>query len=84
MPYDWRIVNTIQKVIDEGKDIISTNNTCEAKCWIVKSKFLMDLNWDIILRYQGSRDDSISKLLDELANITIEVLGVDCECSYMH
>jgi hypothetical protein len=84
MQYDWRIVDTIKKVVDEGKEIVATNNTCEAKCWVAKSKFLMGLNWDIILRYQGSREDNISKLLDELASTTIEVLGVDCECNYIH
>lgn len=81
MQYNWRIAETIEKVIEEGKKIIESHDVCKAGCWVNKSKFLMNLNWDIILRYQGSREDTISKLLDDLANITIEVLEVDCKCN---
>lgn len=83
MRYDWRIVETIENLIKEGEDIIQTHNSCKAECWVRKSKFLMDSNWDIILRYQGSRGDNISRLMDELANVTMGVMDVTCECEYM-
>lgn len=74
------LIEHMQRVIEEGERIKESRDACSAECWLEKSKYLMSLNWNMVLQYQGSREKQISQLLDELSSVSIDVMDVVCTC----
>lgn len=78
---DSNIIREIADLIEEGEKIIKNGDTCEAVCWLDKSEYIMSLNWDVILTYQGMRLHDIARLLDGLAIVTLKVMDTRCSCT---